>query len=128
MMASTPTKLHICVTCRQGQSGASDPCAGESLYREVALRAGVFPGTIEVYPATCLANCERGCSAAIAAEGKWSYLLGRLSPELASDLLVYAMAYAKSSTGSVMASKRPESLSQIITGRIPPSSLPQVLS
>lgn len=128
MTANTPMKLHICVTCRQGQPDTGDICAGETLYNEVVQRAQAFSGTIEVYPATCMANCERGCSASIAAEGKWSYLLARLSPELAGDLLTYAMAYAKSSTGSVMPSKRPESLSQIIAGRIPPFSLPQVLS
>lgn len=127
-MANTPTKLHICVTCRQGQPDTGGMCPGETLYNEIARQAPAFPADIEVLPVTCLANCAQGCSAAIAAEGKWSYLLAWLSPELASDLLVYALAYSKSSTGSVMPSKRPESLSRIIAGRIPPSSMPQVLT
>jgi len=68
---------------------------------------------------SCLASCERGCAAAISMPGKWTNLLGFLSPALASDLLVYAQAYAASPTGTVMPSRRPASLGTLILGRVP---------
>jgi hypothetical protein len=40
-----------------------------------------------VLPTLCFANCERGCSVGIAATGKWSYVMGELTPEHAADLL-----------------------------------------
>jgi predicted metal-binding protein len=52
--------------------------------------------------------------------GKWSYVLGNLSPDIASDLLVYAAAYALTPTGTVMPSRRPVSLARVVIARIPP--------
>ncbi len=128
MAAYTHTTLHICVTCRLTARDNENRCAGQELYNAVMLRLRAFTAPIDVRPVTCLANCERGCGAAISGEGKWSYLLGRLTPELASDLLVYATAYSMSSTGTVMPSRRPASLSQIILGRVPPLEfLPEAL-
>jgi len=74
---------------------------------------------IDLRAAACLANCDRGCSAAIAMPGKWTYLLGFLDPALADDLLVYAESYARSETGIVLPSRRPASLRNMIIGRIP---------
>ncbi len=52
--------------------------------------------------------------------GKWTYLLGRLAPEHALDLLAYGVAYAASANGTVLPSRRPASLQHIIMGRVPP--------
>ena len=68
---------------------------------------------------TCLSNCDHGCAAAISAPGKWTYLLGRLDPLLAPDLLAYAAAYAAAKTGTVLPSKRPASLARMVLGRVP---------
>ena len=74
---------------------------------------------VEVLEAKCLSNCAGGCSASIAMPGKWSYLLGGLEIENASDLLDYAAIYAASATGVVMPSRRPASLGTMVHGRIP---------
>jgi predicted metal-binding protein len=67
----------------------------------------------------CLSSCDHGCAAAISAPGKWTYLLGRLDPSLAADLLTYAEAYARSPTGTVLPSRRPASLARMVLGRMP---------
>ncbi|GAB6855160.1 hypothetical protein JCM15831A_21840 [Asaia astilbis] len=80
------------------------------------------PDQVSVQGVRCLAACAQGCTATLSMPGKWSWLLGRLTPDLASDLLVYAQAYGRSASGTVMPSKRPESLREIILGRFPAQS------
>ena len=67
----------------------------------------------------CLAACDRGCTAAIAMPERWTWLLGHLGAEKAEDLLTYAQLYAKSARGTVMPSRRPASLSNMVLGRVP---------
>jgi predicted metal-binding protein len=76
----------------------------------------------QILPTLCFANCDRGCSAGIAAAGKWSYLMGDLGPEHAEDLLVYALAYAEAKSGVVLPSKRPPSLQHNVVARFPAPS------
>ena len=73
----------------------------------------------QVVPTLCFANCERGCSVGLSAAGKWSYLVGEIGPEHASDLLTYATAYAKAKTGVVLPSGRPASLQTSVIARFP---------
>jgi len=77
------------------------------------------PASVDLREVACLANCERGCSAAITMPGKWTYLLGHLHEPDAADLLAYAAAYAASATGTVLPSRRPAALRNMIIGRIP---------
>ncbi|MBV9538226.1 MAG: DUF1636 domain-containing protein [Acidisphaera sp.] len=110
-------RLTICVTCRAGQEIADDdPRPGRLLHDALAARA---PADVELAEVECLAACERGCNAAIAMPGKWTYLLGHLDAALADDVLTYARAYGASRTGTVLPSKRPASLRDMILGRVP---------
>ena len=68
---------------------------------------------------TCLSACSSGCTATIAAPGKWRVLLGNLDETHAADLLDYASLYAASPTGMVLPSKRAPSLRNVVLGRIP---------
>ena len=86
----------------------------QSLIAEMRPRAPV-----QVRPMLCFANCERGCSVGIAAPGKWSYLMGDLRPEHATDLLTYCATYAEAKTGVVLPSKRPASLQTTVVARFP---------
>jgi predicted metal-binding protein len=113
-MADPRPSLHVCITCRDGE-GAKLHAALNDLLAErdcVALR--------EV---TCFASCERGCTAAISAPGKWSYLLGALSVDHAADLLSYADVYAAHPNGAVLPSRRPESLRSCVVARLPGMAL-----
>jgi predicted metal-binding protein len=112
-------ELHVCVTCRAGIALADGDAPPGQLLHDALLRAA--NGAIRLQRVECLANCERGCSAAIAMRGKWSYLLGHLSPRHAQDLLTYAASYAASPTGTVLPSRRPDTLRHIVIGRFPPS-------
>ncbi len=118
--------LHICVTCRAGRTLAEgETPAGALLHAELVRVQNVSRETIHEYTlpelreVTCLAACSQGCTATIAAPGKWRLLLGNLDVSLAADLLDYASLYAASSTGMVMPSKRAPSLSRAILARIP---------
>ena len=106
--------LHVCVTCGH----PDEPRPGQILHDRIAgLMAADEPFALQ--PVTCLARCGDGCSVAATAPGKWGYLLGRLSPDHAEDLIAYARAYAASGSGAVMPSRRPASLKDVVIGRIP---------
>jgi predicted metal-binding protein len=93
---------------------------GQLLYAALeALMAGTS-GPAVLRPVSCLAACEHGCTASIFMPGKhFGYLLGRLTPEHASDVLDYARLYGASATGAVMPSRRAASLANAILSRFP---------
>ena len=66
---------------------------------------------------------DQACSAAVSAPGKWSYILGFLTPDRAADLLEYGRAYANSEKGIVLRKERPDSLRNSIVARIPSPEL-----
>jgi predicted metal-binding protein len=106
--------LHVCVTCGY----PDEPRSGQILHDRIAgLLKGDEPFVLK--PITCLARCDDGCSVAATAPGKWGYLLGRLSPDHAADLITYATAYAATASGAVLPSRRPASLKNVIIGRTP---------
>ena len=116
--------LHICLTCKPAGEDASpseEPTAGSRLHDAVVerLRARDLEASIRVNPVNCMANCEQGCSLAIASPGKWAYLAGFLNADLADDVIDYALVYDKSRTGVVMPSKRAASLRDVIVARVP---------
>jgi predicted metal-binding protein len=122
-------QLYICVSCHA--RGVEPPAADEStdgrkLYDAVrALMAELDgPAPVQILPMLCFANCERGCTAGIAAPGKWSYLMGDLTPDHAADLLLYCNAYAHAKSGVVLPSGRPASLQKTVIARFPASFEP----
>ncbi|NVN01890.1 DUF1636 domain-containing protein [Asaia spathodeae] len=108
MNAQPKPVFHVCQTCASG---------GQALHD--ALTELADPDLVAVESVRCLAACRQGCTATLSMPGKWSWLLGQLSPELAPDLLIYAQAYGRSASGTVMPSRRPDSLRDIILGRFP---------
>jgi predicted metal-binding protein len=115
---SKPT-LHVCVTCRANQPLVPDePVLGKRLFDRIVVELSTTPA-VELRPVICLGNCEQGCSAAVTQDGKWSYLLGHLTPDHAADLVAYAAAFGASDNGTVWRSGRAESLRDAIVARIP---------
>lgn len=124
---ATTVCLYICQTCTGDAAegartaaeidAAGDPRPGALLLE--AVTAAAVGTDLSVQGVKCLSNCETGCSAALVQPGKWGYLLGRLTPDHAADLVAYARAYAEKPTGTVMPSKRPDSLRDVIQGRVP---------
>ena len=116
--------LHICMTCQpagQPSGVPGEPTEGSQLHDAVVerLRARDLEASIRVNPVNCMANCEQGCSLAIASPGKWAYLAGFLNADLADDVIDYALVYDKSRTGVVMPSKRAASLRDVMVARVP---------
>lgn len=110
--------LHVCVTCRAGREPApGETPAGRHMLDAVASHPD--RDAVDIREVSCLSVCNDGCSAAIQMPGKWTYLLGRLAPELAGDLLAYARTYAAHPTGTVLPSKRAPSLARMVMGRLP---------
>ena len=117
--------LHVCTTCQAGLAlQPGEPPMGRTLHAAVARAladAGAHSPAVELRETSCLANCERGCSAVLSMPGRWTYLLGGLSPALAADLAAYARTYGKSRNGTVMPSRRAASLRDVVMGRAPPA-------
>ncbi len=114
---TTPV-LHVCVTCRAGKplvEGETPP----GRHMHAALLAHPAAANVELREVACLSVCSDGCAAAISMPGKWTYLLGRLQPELSGDLLDYARIYAAHPTGTVLPSRRAPSLARMVMGRLP---------
>lgn len=117
-------KLYICLSCRrEGTTPEAEGARadGRRLFEavEALLDEMGAAAPVEAVPTLCFANCEQGCSAAIGAPGKWSYLMGRLGPEHAADLLAYAVTYRKARAGVVLPSGRPASLQHTVIARFP---------
>jgi predicted metal-binding protein len=113
-------RLIVCTTCRAGRAladGEAPP--GARLHAALAGLIAATAAAVELREVACMANCERGCSAALAMPRKWIFFLGHLTPDHAADLLSYAAAYAAHATGTVMPSRRPASLRDVVLGRLP---------
>lgn len=114
-------RLHVCTTCRAGRPLAEGETPPGAIFRD-ALQAHMADSghaPFAVQPVVCLSSCSQGCAAAISAPGKWTYILGNLTPEKIPDLLAYGALYAASATGTVMPSRRPAALRDMILGRVP---------
>jgi predicted metal-binding protein len=117
-------ELYVCMSCwrdgikREAEGVSPD---GKHLFDELTSRVAELgpDAPVRPVPVLCFANCERGCSVAIASPGKWSYLLGELGPEHAADLLIYAQTYNTARAGVVLPSKRPASLEKTVIARFP---------
>ncbi len=114
--------LHICTTCRAGEplvEGTDVP--GRRMFDAVAglLASAGEAAPMSLRSVVCLGNCEQGCSAAIEQEGKWTYLLGRMGPDQAADLVAYGAAFGASENGTVWRSGRAASLRDSIVARVP---------
>ena len=111
--------LHVCITCRAGQTiPEGEPTPGARL-RDAIIEAGV-PEGVNLVPVECLSACSQGCSVALSAPGRWSYVYGRLSQANAHDVVVGAAAYAAASDGIVPWRSRPEIFRKQSLARIPP--------
>ena len=111
--------LHVCITCRAGQTLQEGETTPGSRLHAAILRVGA-PDRVQVTPVECLSACNQGCSVALSAPGRWSYVYGRLSDENARDVVAGAVAYAAATDGIVPWRQRPEIFRKQSLARIPP--------
>jgi predicted metal-binding protein len=113
--------LHVCITCRAGQTIPEGQPTPGSLLHQAIVHVGA-PSGVNIVPVECLSACNQGCSVALSAPGRWSYVYGRLSEENARDVVAGAAAYAAAPDGIVPWRTRPEIFRKQSLARIPPMS------
>jgi predicted metal-binding protein len=74
-------------------------------------------------PVECLSACNQGCSVALSAPARWSYVYGRMSEANAADIVTGAAAYAEAADGIVPWRTRPEIFRKQSLARIPPINI-----
>ena len=121
-MSST---LYVCVTCRgNGDVGGGEPRPGARLLTAIEQGSAEAGEGVAVVGVECLSNCSRSCSAAVAAPGKWTYVIGNLDPERhASDILAFAHQHSAHDLGLPVWRERPEHIRKNTIARVPPMPL-----
>ncbi len=111
--------LHVCITCRAGQPVADDEAPPGARLHAALSEVGP-PEGVELRAVECLSACTSGCSIALTAPARWSYVYGRLSEADVPAILAGAEAYAACPDGLVPWRERPEIFRKQSIARIPP--------
>jgi predicted metal-binding protein len=123
-VASTDGNLatvYVCITCRRADEPDAEPRPG-ALLADATAYAAQGSG-VAVRRVRCLANCTRGPSAAVRANGgtkSWTYIFGGLEPSGASALIEGARLLAGAADGIMPWRGRPEPLKRGLIARVPP--------
>ncbi|HUZ33076.1 MAG TPA: DUF1636 domain-containing protein [Xanthobacteraceae bacterium] len=121
--ADAPT-VYVCVTCRPPGEPDSPVRPGEIL-AAATLRAAA--GTeVQVRRMRCLGNCSRGASAAMRANGWWTYVFGGLDITSADVLIEGARMLARAADGILPWRGRPAPLKRGLVARVPPIGFDEV--
>jgi predicted metal-binding protein len=106
--------LLVCVTCKseEGEVGAA-------LYEALGRR--LHGGKVELRSVACLSVCKRPCTVALAAPGKWTYVVGDLGLTThLEDIVTAAGRYAAAPDGLVPWRERPLPFRKGVISRTPP--------
>src|SRR5262249_14846284 len=116
--------VYVCITCRRADDPDVEPRPG-ALLADAAARAALGSG-VAVRRVRCLANCTRGPSAAVRANGSWAYIFGGLDLSGASALIDGARLReggglaAGAAAGLMRGRGRREPLKRGLIPRVPP--------
>jgi predicted metal-binding protein len=114
---AAPT-VYVCVTCKLPGEPDSEPRPGTLL---AAATEHAAAGTdVKVRRLHCLANCTRGPSAAMRANGSWTYVFGGLDVSCAPALIAGARLLAAAADGILPWRGRPDVLKRGLIARVPP--------
>src|SRR5580693_478022 len=116
--------VYVCVTCKRAGEPASEPSPGALL--AAAAECAAAGTEVEVRRLRCLANCTRGPSAALRANGSWTYVFGGLDVSCAEALVAGARLLAGAADGILPWRGRPEILKRGLIARVPPIGFEEV--
>jgi predicted metal-binding protein len=122
----TASTLYVCTTCRSSVDDANaDPTrAGARLLSAVQRVAAEDYPVSRIVGVECLSNCSRGCTIAVGAPGKWTYVIGNLDAEQhGPDILAFARQHSAHETGVTVWRERPEHIRKNTIARVPPMNL-----
>ncbi len=107
--------LFVCVTCKSGEDRPGGPLFA-ALSERLEGEAGLKLRAVE-----CLSVCKRPCTVALAARGKWTYVVGDLTLEShLDDIVTAARLFAATSDGLVPWRERPLPFRKGVIARTPP--------
>jgi predicted metal-binding protein len=111
-------ELLVCTTCRLPDAMPDAKRPGAVLLDALLATP---PAGVHVRAVECLSNCSRGCTVALRAQGRWTYVYGNLDPAQHLDALVEgAQKYRDAPDGLVPWRDRPEHFRKNCIARIPP--------
>ncbi|KGJ08666.1 DUF1636 family protein [Paracoccus sphaerophysae] len=116
---SSQVELLVCTRCRRGDLPDGD-CdrPGARLFGAVAA---LSLADVRVVPVECLSNCNRGCTIALRAPGRWTYVYGELDDGADLDAIRDGTAaYVAAPDGLVPWRDRPAHFRKNCIARIPP--------
>ena len=114
--------VFVCISCRRqiGDDEQKFDHPGPALVDRVRDLLS-DDASIDVVPVECLAVCKRPCTIALAAGGKWTYVIGDLDNVAhCDDVVAAARAFAASANGIVPWKDRPQTFRKGVISRIPP--------
>jgi predicted metal-binding protein len=114
---TAPPTIFVCITCRRAGE-PDEPRPGAQL--ATATIAAAEGSGVTVRRVACLANCTRGASAAMRANGSWTYIFGGLDPSCGPALIEGARLLAGAADGLMPWRGRPEVLKRGLIARTPP--------
>jgi predicted metal-binding protein len=115
---SAAATLLVCVTCKSDAAPL-----GAELFDALGERLAGEMG-FALRPIECLSVCKRPCTVALAAPGKWTYVVGDLTRQShLEDIVTAARRYAASPGGIVPWRERPLSFRKGVVSRTPPLAL-----
>jgi predicted metal-binding protein len=122
-ITSAPT-IYVCTTCRP--PGEPDSAVRPGAILATATAQAAAGTEVDVRPMRCLGNCSRGASAALRANGSWTYLFGGLDATCAEALIEGARLLARATDGILPWRGRPERLKRGMIARIPPLGFQEI--
>lgn len=136
MSDPTLTEIVVCTTCRPAGIPREQTAPGQLLFDAVQAvlhgHAADADGEGAAAPApyprlklrglACMSGCDRACTVALQAQGKFTYYFGDLSAdaETAAQLVTCAQLHRDSGDGTLLRNARPERLRSGILARLPP--------
>ncbi len=117
-MSKTDVHIVVCVACRDG----ADPDGRPGARFLDALRTRLAARNLQILaePVECLAVCKRPATIALAAPGKWTYVVGDLDGAHVDDVIDSAQRYGESENGIVAWKDRPACFRKGVVSRTPP--------